>query len=195
MQPANGTLFVQLTDTLGNKLSSEDDDDENYNFNINQNGVVINGVSIDEMERIPIGEPWLQLMPSTNDSFYVQKSITTRGKHKGDALTNSGYVIYNFSQTDTVLNLPAYLELDKNGKYRFQEMKIRIAIPEGKHISFADNIDQWRATVKGDGSFDDTYFANTTWTTQNGKVICVKGETTLTGKTKKKQKRKWKKLL
>lgn len=176
MQPANGTLFVQLTDTLGNKLSAEEDDDENYNFNINQNGVNINGVSIDEMERIPIGEPWLQLMPSQNDSFYVQKSITTRGKHKGDALTNSGYVIYNFSQKDTVLNLPAHLELDKNGKYRFQEMKIRIAIPEGKSISFADNIDRWRATVKGDGSFDDTYFANTTWTVKDGKVICIKGE-------------------
>lgn len=176
MQPVNGTLFVQLTDTLGNKISAEEEEDNNYNFNINQNGVVINGVSIDEMDRIPIGEPWLQLMPSPNDSFYVQKAITTRGKHKGDALTNSGYVIYNFSQKDTILNLPVYLELDKNGKYRFQEMKIRIAIPEGKHVSFADNIDHWRATVKGDGSFDDTYFANTTWTTQNGKVICVKGE-------------------
>ena len=75
-----------------------------------------------------------------------------------------------------MLNLPAYIELDKNGKYRFQEMKIRIAIPEGKSINFADNIDRWHATVKGDGSFDDTYFANTTWTVKNGKVICVKGE-------------------
>jgi hypothetical protein len=115
-------------------------------------------------------------MPSSNDSFYVQKIIGTRGRNKGDALTNSGYVIYNFSQTDTVLNLPAYLELDKNGKYRAQDLKLRIAVPEGKHIRFADNIDRWHATVKGDGSFDDTYFANTTWTTKNGKVVCVKGE-------------------
>jgi phage shock protein PspC (stress-responsive transcriptional regulator) len=176
MQPAQGTLMVQITDSLGNKLSADEDENDNSSFNIHPGGVFINGVSLDEMDRIPIGEPSLQLMPSANDSFYVQKAIETRGRNKGDALTNSGYVIYNFSQTDTVLNLPAHLELDKRGKYRAQEMKLRIAIPEGKYLHFADNIDRWKATVKGDGTYDDTYFANTTWTTQNGKVVCVKGE-------------------
>ncbi len=175
VQPPNGTLFIQLTDTLGNKISKDEDDDD-YNFNINQNGITINGVDIDELDRITIGEPALQLMPSLNDSFYIQKSIGTRGKNKGDALTNSGYVIYDISQHDTILSLPAYLELDKNGKYRFQDMKIRIAIPEGKFVSFADNLDRWAATVKGDNTYDDTYFANTTWTVKDGKVMCVKGE-------------------
>jgi len=55
-------------------------------------------------------------------------------------------------------------------------MKIRIAIPEGKSVSFADNIDRWAATVKGDGFYDDTYFANTTWSVKDGRVICTKGE-------------------
>jgi phage shock protein PspC (stress-responsive transcriptional regulator) len=175
MQPTNGTLLVQITDSLGNKLSANQDE-EDHSFNINSGGVIINGISLDDMHRIPIGEPALQLMPSTNDSFYVQKSIGTYGRNKGDALTNSGYVIYNFSQRDTVLNLPPYLELEKQGKYRAQDMKLRIAIPEGKFIRFADNIDRWKATVKGDGSYNDTYFANTTWTNQNGKIICVEGE-------------------
>ena len=176
MQPANGTLFFQLTDSLGNRVSQDEDESENYNINIRPGGVFINDISIDEMERIPIGEPSLQLMPSSNDSFYIQKSIATRGKNKGDALTNSGYVVYNISQTDTVVNLPAYLELDKHGKFRDQKIKIRLAIPEGKFVSFADNIDRWAATVKGDASYDDTYFANTIWTTENGRIKCVKGE-------------------
>jgi hypothetical protein len=55
-------------------------------------------------------------------------------------------------------------------------MKIRVAIPEGKKISFADNIDLWHAVVKGNSNFDDTYFANTTWTVENGKVKCIAGE-------------------
>jgi len=41
-----------------------------------------------------------------------------------------------------------HLYIRKNSKWRNQEMKIRIAIPEGKKIRFADNIDYWLATVK-----------------------------------------------
>ena len=55
-------------------------------------------------------------------------------------------------------------------------MIINIAIPEGKMVSFADNIDRWHATVKDDQNYDDTNFANTTWTAKNGKVVCLKGE-------------------
>ena len=75
-----------------------------------------------------------------------------------------------------MLNLPAVALLDKTGKYRAQNVRIRLSIPEGKKLSFSDNIDKWVATVKGDRNYDDTYFANTTWTTEGGKVKCVVGE-------------------
>jgi hypothetical protein len=116
------------------------------------------------------------LSASPNDSFYVYTFVTGRGKNKGEILTNSGYIHYPIVQNDTTLHLPPSIELMKEGKYRFQNMKIRIAIPEGKSVSFADNIDRWAATVKGDGFYDDTYFANTTWSVKDGRVICTKGE-------------------
>ncbi len=175
MQPANGNVFVQLTDSVGNKFS-KDDEDNNEDFHIGFGGVFIDGEDLRDASSIHIGKPNLQLLPSTNDSFYVEKIVSSKGKSKNDALKNTEYVIYSFSQKDTVLNLPATTLLEKNGKYRAQNIRIRISIPEGKRISFADNIDFWAATVKGDNNFDDTYFANTTWTTEGGKVKCVKGE-------------------
>jgi hypothetical protein len=174
MQPANGHLYIQLSDSTGAKADKDEQDDAYYNFG--PGGLVINDVHISDLDRLPIGEPSLQLSASPNDSFYVYTFVTGRGKNKGEILTNSGYIHYPIVQNDTTLHLPPSIELMKEGKYRFQNMKIRIAIPEGKSVSFADNIDRWAATVKGDGFYDDTYFANTTWSVKDGRVICTKGE-------------------
>lgn len=175
MQPANGNILVQLTDTTGQKISADDDDEEN-DVNVNFNGIYIGGNRLEDIDKLDIGEPSLQLMPSQNDSFYVEKILSSQGESKTDGIKNTSFIGYNFSQTDTVVNLPARVYLDKNGKYRAQRVKIRIHIPEGKTVSFANNIDRWAATVKGDNSYDDTYFANTVWTVENGKVKCLKGE-------------------
>jgi len=175
MQPPNGNIVVQLTDSAGNKFSKEDADD-NEDFHVGFGGVSIDGEDLRDASSIHIGKPNLQLLPSPNDSFYVEKIISSKGKSKNDAVKNADYVIYNFSQKDTVLNLPATTLLQKNGKYRAQEVRVRISIPEGKQISFADNIDHWAATVKGDNNFDDAYFANTTWINEGGKIKCLKGE-------------------
>jgi phage shock protein PspC (stress-responsive transcriptional regulator) len=176
MQPKNGTLYVQLTDTSGKKLNKEWEENTNHSFNIFPGQIVINGMDFDDMDRIPLGKPGVQLMASENDSFYVQEVISAHGRNKNEAIANADMVIYSFSQTDSVLNLPLEYYIDKSGKWRIQQLKIRIAVPRGKQVKFADNIDLWPATVKGDANYDDTYFANTTWTVEDGKVKCIEGE-------------------
>lgn len=176
MQPVRGEIFVQLTDSTGRKLTNEDEED-NSSFSINEEGVTINGINVKDMNQIPVDKPELQIMPSENDSFYMQQIITSQGRNKGDAMNNAALAQYSFNQVDTTLDLSKYLFINKTGKYRAQELKLRIAIPEGKKIRFADNIDMFKAvTVKGDGTYDDTYFNNTTWTVEKGVVKCIAGE-------------------
>ena len=177
MQPARGTLYAQLTDTTGKKVSKDWEDYMSENFHMNAFGqVFVNGVDFNDLDKISLGKPSLQLMASENDSFYIQEIINALGSNKNDAAKNAQMVVYAFSQTDTVLNLPVDYYINKTSKWRAQNMKIRIAIPNGKQLRFADNIDLWAATVKGDANYDDTYFANTTWTVEGGKVKCIAGE-------------------
>jgi phage shock protein PspC (stress-responsive transcriptional regulator) len=175
-QPANSNLTVILTDSTGNMLPDKEDEDDEENFHISLNGVFVNGQDISEVSHIIIGEPSLQLMPSVNDSFYIETVLNSQGRTRSDAIKNISYAVYGFTQTDSLIKLPGYVLLDKNGKYRHQNVKVRIHIPEGKKINFGRNIDRWVAVVKGDNSYDDTYFANTTWTVENGKVKCERGE-------------------
>jgi phage shock protein C len=194
MQPTRGNLFVQLSDSTGKKVT-EDDEEGLSSFNIDEDGVRINGVDFKDVDLISLGKPSLQLMPSENDSFYVQEVITAQGRNRTEAERNAEMVIYPYSQTDTVLHMRPHYYIGKTAKYRAQDIKIRIAIPKGKKISFASNIDMWHVTVKGDSNYDDTYFANTTWTVENGKVKCIAGENhknageEKTGSTGKKEKK------
>ena len=177
MQPSHNNLYVQLTDLAGKKVSKDWEDNMPENFYVNEQGeIIINGTELNDLVKVPLGRPTLQLMASENDSFYIQEITNSQGRSTSDAIANAKIVQYPFSQTDSVLNLTSLFYIEKTGKFRGQSMKIRIAIPNGKTIHFADNIDLWRATVKGDANYDDTYFANTTWTVENGKVKCIEGE-------------------
>ena len=115
-------------------------------------------------------------MPSETDSFYLTEVITARGRNHNDADRNAEAVIYRLNQTDTTINLGGLIYLNKSDRWRVQNMKIRLAIPEGKKIRFADNIDLWEAIVKDESKYDDTEFANTVWTNEKGVIKCIEGE-------------------
>ncbi|MFN8297893.1 MAG: PspC domain-containing protein [Chitinophagales bacterium] len=171
--PANNNLLVVLTDSSGLKAPAEDD---GFNYDVSWDGIMFNDEDISNMNSIPVDEPNLELGVSPDSSFYLQTSISARGRNKRDALQNTALTPYHGVQKDSVLNLPAYLEMAKTGKLRFQRAKLLLLIPEGKKISFADNIDRWYAVVRGNSAYNDTRFANTTWTVENGAVKCIKGE-------------------
>lgn len=154
------------------------DTDGEFTFHFNPwDGIVVNGYSIDELNQIPIDEPRLDLVPSSTDSFFVQVLYHSKGKTKTEALANTGYVDYPVTLRDGQLLLPDFLFLAKDKKWRAQNVRVIIGIPEGKTLDFGDNIDRWAAVVKNNRRYDDTPFANTTWTNKGGKIRCIKGET------------------
>lgn len=170
-QPTDSTLFVQIADSTATGWEYvEDEDGDRTDWE-----ALIGNNDISELKSLRIDEPELQLMPSDNDSFYIQRIVTSRGANRQDAIKNAKTVTYAFAQTGSTINLSQYFELPKgNGKFRAQSMKIRLAIPKGKLVKFGNNIDEWAAIVKNDNSYDRTLFANTTWTTtENGKVKCL----------------------
>lgn len=166
MQPKNGTLLVQLADTVGHPIEIKNDsEDESFHL-------VMFGNLLKTENGFAVGEPKIELLVSPDTNFYIEKVQSSQGRNTEDALKNAKAILYKFSQSDTTVNLDNKFEITKNGKWRFQKMKIRIYIPEGKHITFGKNIDELAATVKGNDYFDDVNFAEKTFTTESGKIKC-----------------------
>jgi phage shock protein PspC (stress-responsive transcriptional regulator) len=167
LTPRGGTLHVQLADTLGHALEIRNSDDEQFSSFVHISGLARTayGFSFSDLK--------LEIAVSPDSNFYVERVSFSRGATIADAGRNIQMMRYKFSQTDTTLNLDDKFELPKDGKWRGQKIKIRIYVPEGMRISFADNIDQVETSVKGNDYFDDGFLANKVLDVENGKVKCL----------------------
>lgn len=167
IQPRNGTLKVQLADTMGNVVTVNNRDDDNFSSIVQISGMTKTdyGFAFNDVN--------LEIAVSPDTNFYIEKVAFSRGANFADAVKKIQLIHYKFSQTDTTLNLDDKFELPKDGKWRGQKIKLRVYIPEGKNVTFADNIDQIDATVKGNDYFDDGMLGNKTLHAENGKIKCT----------------------
>jgi phage shock protein PspC (stress-responsive transcriptional regulator)/uncharacterized membrane protein len=167
LTPSGGTLRVQLADTMGNMLAIRNNDDDEISTFVHVSGMTRTGYGF------AFNDLKLEIAVSPDSNFYVEKVAFSRGASFADANRNIQMMHYKFSQTDTTLNLDDKFELPKEGKWRGQKLKIRIYVPEGKHITFANNMDQIEATVKGNDYFDDGLISGTIMQVENGKIKCM----------------------
>jgi|GEM_PF-817965 len=165
--PKGGTLRVQLADTMGNALTLKNHDDDEFSSIVH-----ISGLSRTDYG-FAFSDIKMEIAVSPDTNFYVEKVAFSRGATFPDAGNNIQMIHYKYSQTDTTLNLDDKFELPKEGKWRGQKLKIRIYVPEGKSITFADNIDEMEATVKGNDYFDDGLLSGKTLEVENGKIKCI----------------------
>ena len=165
--PKGGTLRVQLADTMGNVLALKNNEDDEFSSIVHISGMARTdyGFAFSDIK--------LEIAVSPDTNFYVEKVAFSRGGSQADADKNIQMMRYKFSQTDTTLNLDDKFELPKEGKWRGQRIKIRIYVPEGKSITFADNMDQMEASVKGNDYFDDGMISDKTLTVEGGKIKCT----------------------
>jgi len=162
------TLYVELPDSV-----SKSSDEYEYIVYRGLGNFSLNGPDIRTENGYMIEMPDVEIMVSDNDSFYIEEVINSQGPNKRGAFRNASSVIYSFDQADSTITLAPFLEIPKGAKWRGQDMRLRIAVPEGKQVKFSKNIDVLTAEVKGDDSYDDTYFANTTWTVKDRQVKLI----------------------
>jgi phage shock protein PspC (stress-responsive transcriptional regulator) len=167
LQPKGGTLYVQLADTVGHTLDIHSNDDEEGPFTF------IHITGFRTADGFAFSDLKLEVAVSPDSNFYVEKVSFSRGASFADAGKNIQIMRYKFSQTDTTLNLDNKFELPSTGKWRDQRIKIRVLVPEGKNIAFANNVDQIEASVKGNDYFDDGVLAGRTLHVEAGKIKCL----------------------
>lgn len=129
-QPQKGKLIVTVTEP---ELLFEG------NFGWMNNDSHIEGVNFTE-DTLKLATVSLDFEKS-DDSFYhisiVKQAI---GKTDADALSRARKINYKISSKDSVINLANSFSVDKQSKYRLQNVQVIVKVPVGKKININESV-------------------------------------------------------
>lgn len=86
----------------------------------------------------------VNILPSETDKWYITKKVKSRGSDSKQANYNANCVEYNVLElNDHQLEIPTYYSINKNCKYRFQQVDLDLHIPVGKSVILPQEL-EWR---------------------------------------------------
>jgi phage shock protein PspC (stress-responsive transcriptional regulator) len=78
---------------------------------------------------------------SLDSNYHVVLHKTSNGRNDQDAIQRASKIQYHISSRDSILDLGNGYAIDKESKFRFQQVEIEIQIPAGKKIRFDASVE------------------------------------------------------
>lgn len=141
-QPKFNTLYIS------SKGSDELQNDNHIHSFIFNNGewkgsfVTNSFFVINNDEKTIIGYPKFDIIPSENDSFSLELIKSARGGTSKEALIRSEKINYEFSQTDSLIELNEYFDMDKTEEWKNQQVRIVLKVPVNKEVYLNVTLDK-----------------------------------------------------
>lgn len=124
-QPANGKMIVTVSEPELEYTGRFDwiDDMESEGWDLSDDTARLSTVKF-------------TVRKSSDDLYHVTLWKHSRGKSETDAENRAKKIQYNVSSIDSILDLGSGYTIDKESKFRLQQVEIEIHVPAGKKISF-----------------------------------------------------------
>jgi hypothetical protein len=97
---------------------------------------------IDE-DTVLIPNMTINIFKSTNDSFKVTMLKIANGQTLDLAKLNASKIRFNVAQQDTVLMIDKGIQINKDDKFRNQQIVLNIYVPVGKQIRIDNSVSRW----------------------------------------------------
>jgi hypothetical protein len=82
------------------------------------------------------------IMASKDSSYYVTIKKYSYGRTEGEALRRAEKIQYTAYSKDSLLDLANGYTVDRDSKFRFQQVEIEILVPIGKKIRFDESVNK-----------------------------------------------------
>jgi hypothetical protein len=135
-QPSNGRMIVRV---------SEPELEYSGSFswiNIDGNGLDITRDTL-KTANIRIDD----VMLSEDNNYHVEIKRYSNGRTLKEAEDNADKIVFNSTFKDSVLDLGSSISIDKQTKFRGQQIRVRIKVPAGKKIRFDESVDKLHSFV------------------------------------------------
>jgi len=124
------TRFFSKQDSLSYSIDAE-----------NYRGKKILADIDDEFKAPKDARLWIE--KSESGKVSLTQNFRSRGKNFETALKNAQNIHYDFLQTDSVINFNPMVQLDKNTRWRGQEVELTLKVPVGTHIRISDEFSRY----------------------------------------------------
>ncbi len=122
------TLYLKLGEDKYDDYARMDLDIENFK------------VAVVDGEEVMLGQPTLDIEKSGSDEFAVLIKKTSRGKTRENAKESTEDIVYRYQVTDSTMVFDPYFILEEGVKWRGQEVRITVKVPEGKAVYLDDDM-------------------------------------------------------
>ncbi len=163
-QPVGDTLFVDLLNDVGY------DSDAFY----------INNHRIDDPwdvttypDSIRIDEVVLDIVRSNSPNFELVQVSTSRGRDRRQAIENARKIEYTIEQSASKLKFNETFIIPKGAKYRGQEIKLILKVPQGKSVYMSPEMTEIIYDIKNVTNTYDGDMTGKTWTMTERGLECV----------------------
>lgn len=134
VQPTNGKILMDVaTDNTGYHYYSDDWFDWEGDwplFGANLDSFMLNAVRID-------------VVKSNDDDYHIRKVRFSRGSNPVSAFERAGRINFQVTQKDSVILLPKGFSINKNDRFRNQQVLLIFQVPVGKKFFFDRRISKY----------------------------------------------------
>ncbi|WP_347839189.1 PspC domain-containing protein [uncultured Draconibacterium sp.] len=145
------TLYLRLAEDKLKEYAEIDWDVEGFKV------AVIDG------EEVVVGHPQLDVVRATSNEFVITVRHASRGKTREEAKEWCEEMVYHFNQSDSTVYFDPYFFIGDDGKWRGQEVDIKVKVPEGKAVYLGNDLIQIIHDIENvsntwDGDMVDKYW-------------------------------------
>jgi phage shock protein PspC (stress-responsive transcriptional regulator) len=132
-QPANGKMIVRVSEAeieYGGSFSWINTNDRG--FDLTEDTLRLSNIKI-------------RVQLSQDSNYHVEIKKYSRGKNGADAETRAQKIGFNAIYRDSILDVGSGISIDRDSKFRAQQVVVVIEVPEGKKIRFEETVNKLHA--------------------------------------------------
>lgn len=158
-QPQSDTLVVAMSNRMDDDSYADED--------------IIHISTPYFSDSIDAGKVKWELVSTLSDTFELQETRIARGRNDADAKGNGSQVVYQLSQTGDTLFLDPGFTLKDGSKFRFQKLRISLAVPKGKSVKILHPANRHLRKIDGYGDDFEKRDAIGVWKNSDNGITCT----------------------
>lgn len=124
-------------------------------------------------DKIFIGNPELDIQKSKTDEFQLIIYLESRGRNRAEAREHLRSVEYDYLAMGNLISFAPYFSIPKEQGYHFEDMRLRLLVPEGKAIFLQDGSERIIYDIDNVTNTWDWDMVNKVWTMTDRGLECI----------------------